>query len=76
MQTAGSECVQHALTETARIVTVAINTLDNLQHFYFLFDLFNSFRTCYYHSKESLLGSIDSLVQRRNYRVLKSNFTY
>jgi len=34
--------------------------------------------TCYYHRKVSLLvlGSIDSLVQRRNYHVLKSNFTY
>jgi len=32
--------------------------------------------TYYYHSKVSLLDSIDSLVQRRNYRVLKSNFTY
>jgi len=28
------------------------------------------------YSKVSLLGSIDSLVQRRNYSVLKSNFTY
>jgi len=32
--------------------------------------------TCYCHSKVSLLSSIDSLVQRRNYRLLKSNFTY